>query len=892
MKLFIAISLLFFCRTVKAQINVFSCSATNSIVTQGEIEATNYEFNRSCIIFDAGLPYQFVGSSNKKITAVRSIHIQEDFHSGAYNSEGSMWLKIDTLCDSNVYATNYMNLDAVEALKKFELGIDLPTNIEQRVQDFIATADTLNGGINPYLEWQLNAEIIFTNQATGFTKKIDGFYFQDFERDTTNADPNLWTWNTLTTTQNIRFRYSPEKLGLWDIQISVTLKDSSIYTYCPFTINVVANTADDAFVKVAANKRMLERNGKLFFPVGQNIPWPNDEVNPGPYPSGAYGTLHTGSYPHAELNQRMGAMKTEGVDYLRLILSPASLDIEFEEVGNYTDRLNDAWEIDNIIERAEGLDQYIHFNMLLHDNLQSQGAYFRFNWDWSSSYLLYGSQINVYAGSLGYKDKFGLDNDRPQDFFTNEGSKKFYKQKIRYIISRYGYSTHIALFELLSESNNAGNVYEHVYDIPNPTENTVPSLNLFYEPYREDPQHPLNLAWWHDEMAKYIKNELGHKEHLLTVSYGTEVIEPTDYSYSIPEIDIMTYNRYSDQLGDKYFVYQEEVRNKTAQYDKPILFSETGPLQEFACDRNSTYRKDAWMTAFTGVAGFNMWDGAHTPEVWHHLANVRSFVEDNQEVANLFLGSWETGYLNDNNNINNSQRKEANYLKGTYINQYGNPENLMVGAVSNLTDNFYTNNNFSTIWCNNNLPAQPLSQIKTNLYFGNGSLYSTFFNLSDFTLNWFNYESNYLTTTYSSLTSVLLLDHPLSCVTGNCNTKTAEIPFIFDWDFSDYNKNLQNSSNPNERIIPTEGNFTPKSSVKNQLLVFPNPAQNNIQVICTDETIITFRLVDAKGKTVRIIDLRELNKSIDITNLDSGIFVILGVDKSNVIKYQKRWVKL
>tara|TARA_R110002072_G_scaffold281965_3_gene444670 strand:- start:10835 stop:10999 length:165 start_codon:yes stop_codon:yes gene_type:complete len=53
-----------------------------------------------------------------------------------------------------------------------------------------------------------------------------------------------------------------------------------------------------------------------------------------------------------------------------------------------------------------------------------------------------------------------------------------------------------------------------------------------------------------------------------------------------------------------------------------------------------------------------------------------------------------------------------------------------------------------------------------------------------------------------------------------------------------------------------------------------------------------FKLVDAQGKLLRTIDSREIRKSIDITNLQSGIFVILGLDISNTIKYQKRWVKL
>lgn len=505
--------------------------------------------------------------------------------------------------------------------------------------------------------------------------------------------------------------------------------------------------------------------------------------------------------------------------------------------------------------------------------LDIKSIYTRFGWDWGGDSILYDYPRS--QGSFAYRERFNLPEKEAKQWFTNEDCKKYYKQKVKYLISRYGYSTHISMFELFSEINLAGLEAEVVYVNTDPN-NLQVQMNIISNPYDNDPQQPLNVTNWHSEMAKFIKNELGHTEHLLAVSYAG-LPNDNDSSYAIPEIDVMTFNSYSDNLGNRYDSEKINIQEQFEKYHKPMILGETGPIAEYNCDATSSFRKSAWMHAFTGAAGYNMWEAQFNSDVWHHLADVRSFIEDTPEVADLFMGNWETSYLNDNNNIGAAIRKEATYLKGTYINQLGNQENLMVGAVSNLTDNYFTNrppdDSLNPSWCftNGTGVLTQDQQSKQDLYPGNGVLYSSFFNLSDFTLNWFNYDGDFLSTTYSPLTSVLLLNHPLSCITGNCAARTSEIPFIIDWELSDYNKNLQNNSNPNERIIPTEGNFTPKNRVKNQLLVFPNPAQNNVQVICTDPAIITFKLVDARGKTVRVIDLRELNKSINIANLESGI---------------------
>ena len=883
MRSILSMCLLLFMGFTQAQTNVYDCFV-DPVVTQGDIDATN-NYSSPCIVFEEAQQYNFGQNDNNTVTGVKGIDIEPGFNSEDYNQGAGMTL---VLCNDlrDVVSFSHTDLNQVEALKKFEFGIELPTTIEQRIQQFIATGDTsAGGGINPYLEWQLDATAIFEHRSSGFTKEVYGFYFQEYERET-NSDPNLWTWNQLPTDYHTRFRYAPEQEGVWDISVSVILKDGSVYTYCPFSINVTPNTEDDGYVKVANNNHVLERNGELFFPIGQNGPWPREEGPGTGIWAGAYGDKPVGSFTHKEFELKMEQYQNKGLKYFRLLLNPACLDIEFEEVGNYTDRLNFGWEIDQIVEKAEELDLYIHFNMLVHYAFENKSSGIRYNWDWGDEYIPYKYPNS--EGSYAYKNRFGLSNDAPQDWLTDPGCKKYYKQKIRYLISRYGYSPHVALFELLSEISNVAKTFNDVYSVPNPGPSDEPMMNDSLNPYQDDPAHRLKVADWHDEMAKYIKNELKHTEHLLTVSYGPPLKAP-DYSYAIPEIDVVTVNRYSNLIGEKYQAYVPQVNDLHQTYNKPVLFSETGPLEETSCDNGVTYRKEAWTTAFCGVAGYNMWDGQDLPDWWENLVTVRNFIENTPDVANLLNGDWEAFYTNDVDGVQAALQKEVTYISGQYTNDLGNAENWVVGAVSNLTDNYFTNANPNeTNWCTTQNISAELTE-KENLYLGQPSpIYLYNFWPTDYVFNWYDANGNWLLTNNTWLSFLTLLIHPESCVAGNCSTNydTPEIPFIANWEFSDLTKSAEDIG---EKKIETLGRHDIPG---HQLSIFPNPTSNYLTIMCTDPTVVGFQVVDGTGKVIEVIECSNLEKVLPVTNYDSGIFVILGITEQGAIKCQQRWVKL
>lgn len=60
---------------------------------------------------------------------------------------------------------------------------------------------------------------------------------------------------------------------------------------------------------------------------------------------------------------------------------------------------------------------------------------------------------------------------------------------------------------------------------------------------------------------------------------------------------------------------------------------------------------------------------------------------------------------------------------------------------------------------------------------------------------------------------------------------------------------------------------------------------------CADKEISDYVLIDFQGKEVLIFSKQTGQRGIDITNLDSGIYVLLARDQNQTIKTQTKWVK-
>lgn len=376
----------------KAQISIYDCSLyENAPITQSQIEQVGYEFNRPCVELDN--TFNFSGSSNKAITSPTSIHIKPGFYAGNYDADGGMFLKIQPKADFDVAVMNYSDINEILKLKKFELGVELPMGILEKVNNFVNDVNTAEK-INPYLDWDLRvvAEFTFLNYPLPNGEfeqiEIDGFYSKDFSSQMTDILPTpnnnsyyedweywqLGSWSEITSEYPFRIRFAPPIIGDWQCVVKI-YAGTDIYESNSFNFKVVESNSK-GYVHAGSNGRFLSLGTETFIPIGCNMPWPAtteahdpelDLYMKGEWPAGVisprnenYRKFYVIPRVYEKYKGVMNNLIDNGANYFRTIMYPTGTEIEWEELGNYTKRLHMAQEMDKILELAEQRNAYIH----------------------------------------------------------------------------------------------------------------------------------------------------------------------------------------------------------------------------------------------------------------------------------------------------------------------------------------------------------------------------------------------------------------------------------------------------------------------------------------------------------------------------------------------------
>ena len=549
---------------------------------------------------------------------------------------------------------NYENKDEVLKFEKLELGVKPAASVMARINRFISKSPGQK--INPFLEWEIKVEAEFSHPELDSTIVVDAFYFESFVGKMKYPLPNpgdgkcysndeygtLGKYEKQVDSFPFRVRFAPPLTGEWSCVVHVILPENTRKTDT-FTFKVI-DSDNKGYIHVGENKRYLAHGDHSFLPVGCNMGWPQtriefdpffarkNEIKPGGFLGEQYRPNHVVPRVYKSYRNVMDRMADNGANYFRMIMYPSATDIEWEELGNYSDRLSIAQEMDSILMKAEERDLFIQWNMQIHYCFQmSEHAYWS-RWTWDNE---------VYGQRFCYTTIPGIEKDI--DFFTNDIAKKYYKQRIRYIYSRWGYSTNIGVFSLFSEISNVG---------------TRKADNAGF--YREGENWKIYRDW-QLEMAEYIKSMYAGRCHVLTGSYaGT--IHPDDDTYHSEFMDIAGINfydfgkpsfsgdfwnkfvagRFLNDACDEGAAYMLECTDEGVKsYTKPMIFSETGPLEvESGCKKNHTEtNRSMWQAAFSGLAASLSWDG------WYFTDNYAVFGKINSFMSQFDLdgGNWHPG---------------------------------------------------------------------------------------------------------------------------------------------------------------------------------------------------------------------------------------------------------
>jgi hypothetical protein len=626
---------------IQAQISVYDCGAISQIVTQSEIEAANNEYYKQCIMFIPPETYEFNGSLNRKVTAATNIHLREGVHIGPFTQDGQFWLQIKPKSDFDVAVMNYENLNNVLKFEKLELGISLPQDVLIKVNNFVNEASVPNEEkLNPYLDWELRVETIFISPLNGQQISIDGFYTRDYDRNAVSSLPipqdfeaytdaeyvalGEWVVNSQFENYPFRVRFAPPHVGKWKAKVRIHVNEEMLFESNDFIFQVIQSN-NPGYVNRDGHRRYMRYNNKTFYPIGCNLPWPETDrvvdpelwdylCHPGFDEDGqpemicieeGYRSHYSAPRVYDKYKERLVQLIQNGGNYFRTIMYPTSTEIEWEKLGDYTERLHMAQELDDILEIAEQNDVFLHWNFQIHYNFQESEVAYNRQWSWDKS-------MNGF--DFCYK-QFGTETN-PMGFFTDQEAKKYFKQKLRYILSRYGYSTSIGAWELISEINNI-----------RPFE--------FTSNYYKTGNNWQTFRDWQVEMANYVKSLYHGQIHLLTSSYGeAKVLQDNTFNHN--SFDLMSVNGYDYQEPSFASHFINEVSKKhlneslSSSYsyynEKPMIFSEGDPLEVHCWESGTELKRAMWQSMFSGLAGYFSWDLRFHPDLYPELGRMKNFI--------------------------------------------------------------------------------------------------------------------------------------------------------------------------------------------------------------------------------------------------------------------------
>lgn len=923
-QLLIAICVLFI-STIHGQ-SVYNCGVINPLVVQEIIDETQGEFHKQCILFGENNPYYFWGSYNKLITSESKIHIKPGFHAGQFSQDGGIHLKIDQ-SPINIYSISHNDLNGIEQFGKFEFKVELPDSIQNRIDEFVDGGSQVDK-LNPFDPQQIDIKAEFyvfhLGEWRGPFKKF-GFYFEDYQR---NIQDGTWS-EIIHSNGHFRVRFAPRISGLWKCKVSIGINEvENVFVANDFMFNVIDVGLPD-FLRVGDNKTYLMTRNDPFFPVGINLPFQGVDSN-------SYDSVRMPSnlYPH--FHTVVKDLEDKGANYFRFMFAPWSSDIEFEKLGNYSDRMDIAWEMDKLIDTLDPTKMRMHLNLGYHTPFtQPNTEYGKWFWDWSAIGDPELSACNWFLNDSGYcyhtDPDFGVLN--PEEFLVNEDSKRFYKNKLRYIISRWGYSTSIGMIEFPNEMTNFGrgsDLFINYDDQGNPYCDGDGALD--YEPYHDDPSLPEKVFLWHHEMGSYIKNDLGHFDQPLSVSYGGlpkvdnaifgdgAEINEGDFSYYSQFIDVASYNYYSANW-DKFIIQQKKIEemeyvltppiiDPNTPFSKPIMYSEQGRGdRDDRCDKGHSYMQQIIMSSFTGSLGAGLPfsfsnlsdDEYYDPDRSLYLSVIPAVKEFFQGI-HLDAGPWEIG-----RDVRDDNKAELLYLRSQEDNKRA------VGVINNRTVNSFTQRDqyCDSVNCGCFPSTAPPTVYANSESFdfndGAGNNISNRLTIENLGGWPHKYEINFYDAfngqhlgmvEKNAIFGKLLIRYPTlgDATLGYYNNQESPIILLkvhrqSAGAFKEIDSTLQsNELEYLDRFLlnqPVTGHPQPiveeeQSDVENtmnldEIKIVPNPTSQNIVIMIPNTVqhkIETIELLSCNGITLKAIDYSGDNQFLDLSPFENGIYYI------------------
>ncbi len=442
---------------------------------------------------------------------------------------------------------------------------------------------------NPFNPDQVSVEGHFTD-PDGAEETVYGFWYQAYARSQSGTSEVL----TPQGSPHWRVRYAPKKVGAYTCYVSVTDSGGTVQSE---TKSFTATSSDyPGFLRVSGtNPHYFEfDNGDSFFGIGLDI---CTDLTP---------TAETYQY-----DLYLDELESHGANTFRFWF----LNSEIESATSYG---HWAWSLqDSQLGADYDMEDAWRLDYLL-DQSAEKGIYILVTTMDFSRFMAGEWQNNLYNSANGGPC------DVPWDFWTDQIPKQYYRQVLRYLAARWGYSTNVLAWELWNEWHEL--------------EWHTSGFNV-----------PEGIAW-HQEMGAYLKS--ADLNHMVTTSMGS--FDAYDALWNLSEMDFAqmhgyyyTESRYPWDWwvyggGQDMFRFIPHFAENTLHYGKPALFGEfgiTGGLGQqdelTLQDADAVYLHNGiWSGLMYGMAGTPMAWRWHLfpshPQWWDHFLGLSNFVEDIQ----------------------------------------------------------------------------------------------------------------------------------------------------------------------------------------------------------------------------------------------------------------------
>ena len=584
-------------------------------------------------------------------TVKEVINLTPDMVSGFDSSEtGSKTLTVTYGTDKYTYGISIVKAGGIEiydfktpAFSELTAGKSNQIRLEALHMTELKEALT---SLYDYDEFEISVDI---KTPDNDTDTIYAFYTQDYDEShkniTMNTSKNIegsviskTGFNYQTTfTKNgngyYALRYNPPKTGSYTFKMYIKASGELIYTKeGSFSVSNKENTK--GVISVTSNKLGFKfEDGSSYIPVGENIAWYNSAER-----------------RYNDYTMFLEGMVEGGFNFMRYWAAAWGSCLWWENITDYTNRLDEAYEQDLILEMMYENGIYVDLCFYHHGMFSA-----------SVNPMWKGSSNNWYTQKYGYNPYSDVLTDGGK-FFTDEYAIKWTKNYLKYEIARYTSYDSIMSYELFNEID-----WVEGYEV-NAGRN------------------------WHNEMATFI-NAIDYKDRMVTTSIKSD--KGSSVATSLYRLDAIDYVNYHVYGGYNFIDYlYKNAQSYLSTYNKPVMLQECdysgngGQDQHNADPSNISMHAQIW-GGVMGLASTGMswwWDSLiEKYNVYTVFKGVSAYAKEMNIDGSYTPLQSSSKFLTSNTNTN-----KMGYDFGDRIYAYVYNKNFKVGSTGHSTNTTIT----------------------------------------------------------------------------------------------------------------------------------------------------------------------------------------------------------